>query len=64
MNISFPKRYTEATFSLYNVLGEQVKKARISSQNNQVDVSYLSAGVYIATIQTGTEKTSFKLIKK
>jgi len=64
VNISFPKRYTEATFSLYNVLGEQVKKARISSQNNQVDVSYLSAGVYIATIQTGTEKTSFKLIKK
>tara|TARA_R100001369_G_scaffold81213_1_gene112126 strand:+ start:778 stop:2403 length:1626 start_codon:yes stop_codon:yes gene_type:complete len=64
VNISFPKRYTEATFYLYNVLGEQVKKARISSQNNQVDVSYLSAGVYIATIQTGTEKTSFKLIKK
>jgi len=64
VNISFPKGYTEATFAMYNVLGEQVNKTRISSQNNQVDVSYLSAGVYIATIQTGKEKTSFKLIKK
>ena len=64
VNISFPKVYSEATFTIYNVLGEQVKQSRISSQNNQVDVSYMSAGVYIATIETGNKKTSFKLIKK
>ena len=64
VNISFPENYSEATFIIYNVLGEQVKQARISRNNNRVDVSYLSAGVYIATIQTENKKTSFKLIKK
>ena len=64
VNISFPKDYSEAIFTIYNVLGEQVKQSRISSQNNQVDVSYMSAGVYIVTIQSGNKKTSFKLIKK
>jgi len=64
VNISFPKNSSEATFTLYNVLGEQVKSARINKNNNRVDVAYLSAGVYIATIQTGKQKTSFKLIKK
>ncbi len=64
VNISFPENYSEATFTVYNVLGEQVKRAHITKNNNRVDVSYLSAGVYIATIQTGREKTSFKLIKK
>ncbi len=64
VNISFPKDYSEAIFTIYNVLGEQVKQSRISSQNNQVDVSYMSSGVYIATIQSGNKKTSFKLIKK
>ncbi|PVW13498.1 serine protease [Marixanthomonas spongiae] len=64
VNISFPKGYAEATFTMYNILGEQVKRARISANNNQVDVSQLTAGVYIATVETGNKKTSFKLIKQ
>lgn len=64
VNISFPKQFSDATFTIYNVLGEQVKRAIVSKNNNKVDVSHLSAGVYIATIQSQNKKTSFKLIKK
>ncbi len=64
INISFPKEVVNATFSLYNVLGEMVLQAKISAVNKQVNVSHLSSGMYIATIESNSLRNSYKIIKK
>lgn len=64
INISFPKSAENAEFALYNVLGERVLTARISSLKNNVDVSALSSGMYIASITSNNKTTSYKIIKE
>ncbi len=64
INISFPKTAENATFALYNVLGERILQTNITTMKNSVDVSGLSSGMYIASITSNNKTTSYKIIKE
>lgn len=64
MNISFPQGINSAKITLYNVLGSKLSSTLVSSANNQVDVSSLVSGVYIAVLETKSHHVSFKIVKK
>ncbi|WP_310992363.1 S8 family peptidase [Aequorivita marina] len=64
INISFPKSAEKADFVLYNILGEKVLQANISTLKNSIDVSGLSSGMYIASITSNNKTTSYKIIKQ
>jgi len=63
LNISFPENVDEAELTVYNVLGKVVLQQQISTLRNSVDVSYLSSGMYIASIASNNKTNSYKLIK-
>ncbi len=64
VNISFPEGVTQANFIIYNVIGKEVFNATIYSDNNSVDISQLTSGMYIAIIESNNKTNSFKLIKE
>lgn len=49
---------------IYNVLGQQVITQRLSSNNEQINISALNAGVYIARVMIEGQTTSFKIVKR
>lgn len=64
INISFPKDIASAQFALYDVLGKQIINKTVHASRNQVNVSDLKSGLYIATLKTENKTTSFKIIKQ
>lgn len=48
-------------FELYNILGQKVVSKKLSSNNEIIDLSNLSSGVYISRVQVGESVTSFKI---
>ncbi|UOX32443.1 T9SS type A sorting domain-containing protein [Flavobacterium sediminilitoris] len=50
--------------SIHNLLGKQVMKTKISSSIEIVDVSNLSKGTYIVSINSDNVHESFKIIKE
>lgn len=50
--------------SIHNLLGKQVMKTKISSSIETVDVSNLSKGTYIVSINSDNVHESFKIIKE
>src|SRR5690606_1950243 len=45
INISFPKNSDNAEFMLFNILGERILQANISTLNTRIDVSGLASGM-------------------
>lgn len=64
INISFPKNSDMAEFKLYDVLGKEVLTKNLTPLQNQVQVSHLKSGLYIASIKSNNKTTSFKIIKE
>ncbi len=64
VNISFPEGISEANFTLYSILGNQVLSTSISRNANTVNIENLTSGMYIATISSNNQKISFKIIKE
>lgn len=64
INVSFPNEIEKAQFTLYNVLGKKVLQQTVTALKNQVDVSNLTSGMYIATLTSNNKTTSFKIIKE
>ncbi|HPE83887.1 MAG: S8 family peptidase [Aequorivita sp.] len=64
INISFPKSSENAEFMLFNILGERILQANISTMKNRIDVSGLASGMYIASITSNNKTTSYKIIKE
>ncbi|WP_026451653.1 S8 family peptidase [Aequorivita capsosiphonis] len=64
INISFPKSAEKANFALFNILGERVLQNSISPLKNNIDVSELASGMYIASITSNNKTTSYKIIKQ
>ena len=56
------KELTIESYKLYNSLGQLLRTEELS-KNNQIDVSYLSSGLYILEVITKSKKTSIKFIK-
>ena len=50
--------------ALYNVLGQEVLSAKLSSNSEVIDISGLNSGVYIATVSIEGQVKSFKIVKK
>ena len=62
IDLSYEKEST--TITIFNLLGEQVfEQLLISETQNQIDISNLSNGYYIARISNESRKTQQKLIK-
>ena len=64
INISFPNNTDRAELVLYDVLGKIVLQKVTTPSKNQVDVSHLSSGMYIASLTSNNKTTSFKIIKE
>lgn len=62
--VSFPQNIDSATIEIYNILGERVLFAAVTSQNNAVNFSELASGIYIANIKGDTTQNSFKIVKQ
>lgn len=56
---------TSAQYSLYDVVGHQVKKGEFTSGNNTIDLTSTSKGIYILKVIDTTGKTgNYKLVKE
>jgi hypothetical protein len=59
---------TNGTISITNMQGQLIKRSNVNiavgSQTTTLDVSSLSKGSYLVTIQTNKEQQSFKIIKQ
>jgi uncharacterized delta-60 repeat protein len=64
-NIVFTEEKEPSTIKIYNLLGELVFTSSLSPEGqNQIDITNLASGYYIAHISTKTSTTQHKLIKK
>lgn len=50
--------------SIYNMLGQEVFTSNLLNKSSQIDVSNFKAGLYLVKVSNGTEKTTFRIIKK
>ena len=64
INISFPEGISNATFTIYSILGNKVLSTEISRNLNSVNMESLNSGMYIASINSNNKQISFKLIKE
>lgn len=63
-NVSFPQQTERAVVAIFDVLGKQVLTKEISAVENKVNISELSAGIYIASITAEGVTNNFKILKK
>jgi len=64
INISFPEEISNATFTIYSILGNKVLSTEISRSFNSVNMEALNSGMYIASINSNNKQISFKIIKE
>ena len=64
INISFPEEISNATFTIYSILGNKVLSTEISRSLNSVNMEALNSGMYIASINSNNKQISFKIIKE
>ena len=64
INISFPEGISNATFTIYSILGNKVLSTEISRSLNSVNMEALNSGMYIASINSNNKQISFKIIKE
>ncbi len=64
VNVSFPEGISNATFTVYTVLGNEVLNTTISKNSNSINIGELNSGMYIASIRSNNKQISFKLIKE
>lgn len=62
--VGLPENANIINISLFDFLGRKVNDFSISIENNTIDVSSLSSGLYIARIESGKGIKAIKLIKK
>lgn len=64
INISFPEGISNATFTIYSILGNKILSTEISRNLNSVNMEALNSGMYIASIISNNKQISFKIIKE
>ncbi len=58
----FRENKTKLIFT--DVLGRELFEQNLSEENNPIDISYFSKGIYFATLFIGHEKITYKVIKQ
>ncbi|MGK0386096.1 MAG: serine protease AprX [Patiriisocius sp.] len=64
VSFAIPSTIDSALVRVYTITGALVFSSEISQEQNTVDISILSAGMYVAMVASGSTQNSFKLIKK
>jgi subtilisin family serine protease len=64
LNVSFPKEIHSAEIFITNLAGQVIQKGNITNTANRLDVSSLSAGLYIATLVSEGKSNTFKVVKQ
>lgn len=64
LNVSFPEGATEASITIYNVIGKEILTTTITSVKNSINLSQLVSGMYIASVTSNNKTNSFKIIKQ
>lgn len=59
-----PENVDELEVTLYNVLGKQIEIFSISKNNNKIDMSSLSKGIYLLLLKSSKSSKTIKLIKQ
>ncbi|MBT8275322.1 MAG: S8 family serine peptidase [Bacteroidia bacterium] len=62
--VSFPKEIELAEVIISNLMGQVIRKESISKAGNRIDVSTLSAGLYLATVVSNGKYNTFKIVKQ
>lgn len=62
--IKFPTDENMLTVSVFDILGKQVLQSVVTHDNDQVDLSWISNGLYIAEVALKNSTKSFKIIKQ
>ena len=62
--ISFIAEEEIDTFSVYNLLGQEVFSKKIGLKTAEINLSRLNAGVYIVKVKSGDSIGSYKIIKE
>jgi hypothetical protein len=54
------------TYTVLNLLGQQIQRGLITSQHNSIDLGSAESGMYLLILQdsSGGEKQTMKLIRK
>lgn len=55
---------TDAAISITNLLGEKIYSEKVSAKNNQLDVSFLTTGIYFLQIRSNDQVATRKFIKE
>jgi PKD repeat protein len=63
LTIKLPATAT-GTYSLVNLTGQQVAKGQITDSKTELALSHINPGIYLLTIEVGTNKQTFKVVKK
>lgn len=62
--VSFPVSSEVAELKVYNLLGDLMFDRSISANENSIDLSSISSGMYLVTITSSEKVNSFKIIKQ
>jgi len=54
---------SDATISVYNILGKLILKTKISQTNNEIDISKLARGIYLVRVTIDNQFITKKLLK-
>jgi hypothetical protein len=60
---NLPSNETECSVQIFDILGKRVLYSRLNVGISELDMSFISKGVYIAKVQLKNRSKSFKIIK-
>lgn len=63
INVNIDNELIDSKFSIYNIDGKEIKKGTLKNEVNRIDLTNLSKGVYILTIEKKSMKKTIKLVK-
>ncbi|MDO5968824.1 S8 family serine peptidase [Flavivirga aquimarina] len=63
VHFSFPLDQDELSVIIFNIFGKQILESTITIENNQIDLSSFSKGIYIVNVQSENISKTIKLIK-
>lgn len=66
LNVSLPKEIaTNVTYDIFDVTGKKVQQfsSNVNSENLSIDVSGLTAGVYVLAVKTSKGSSNYKFVK-
>ncbi|SEL23830.1 endoglucanase [Aquimarina amphilecti] len=64
LNIKFPTTNTSSNIEIYSLQGKKVFSKELKSEQSNLDISNLSAGLYLIKINSNTDSYTTKIIKQ